>query len=72
MSETVTLEWIGQHIRALQPQQRTLSEKLDLLYGAMSLTVTHQQLLEVMNLLVRRIDALETLMQTRFDGLEKH
>ncbi len=71
MSETISLEWIGATLRAIQAEQRTLRmenelirKELGQLAGAM---VTRDLLSEVLRIIVDRIGNFEAYVDTRLD-----
>jgi chromosome segregation ATPase len=68
MSDTISLEWIGARLRAIQAEQRTLLTQYEL---------TRTMLSEVLRLLSERIGNFEALsearierVETRLDGIE--
>jgi len=69
MSESIDLEWIGRHIREIQAEQRSINQKIDLLYKGFGQTVSRSDLLESINFIVQRVTTAATLMETRFDQL---
>ena len=69
MSESIDLEWIGRHIREIQAEQRSINQKIDLLYKGFGQTVSRGDLPEAINLIVQRVTTAEALMETRFDQL---
>ena len=66
MNETIDLAWIGGHIRTLQADMRSLNQRLDQMQRN---SVTRQDVLDAVNLLVQRVATSEALFETRFDQL---
>jgi ribosome assembly protein YihI (activator of Der GTPase) len=69
MSDTISLEWIGARLRAIQAEQRTLLTQYEL---------TRTMLSEVLRLLSERIGNFEALteactgrVESRLDGIER-
>lgn len=60
MSEVISLEWIGQHIRDLQAEQRKLNLKVDLVYSQMT---TRDDMLRMIDLVISRLSALDTRLE---------
>ena len=68
MSETITLEFIGATLRAIQAEQRTLRLENELIRKELGRCATRDELLEVLRVIVDRIANFEALMETRFDA----
>ena len=62
VSETVSLEWIGATLRAIQAEQRSIRLESGLLQSALTAAVTA---------LLQRIGEFEAHMDTRFDEFEQ-
>ncbi len=65
MSDTISLEWIGATLRAIQAEQRTLRSENELLRSTLNNTLA-----EVLRLLSERIGNFEALAEARIDHLQ--
>ena len=69
MSEASTLELIGNLLRSIQAEQRTLRMENDLTRKELARLASREELLEVLRVLADRIGNLEALVEARFHPL---
>jgi len=69
MSDTITLEFLGATLRAIQAEQRTLRMENELIRKEIARLASRDELLEVLRVLADRIGNFEALMEARFDQL---
>ena len=65
MSETISLDWIGARLRAIQAEQRTLRSENELIRTSLTNTLG-----EVLRLLSERIGNFEALSEARVESVE--
>jgi hypothetical protein len=70
LSETVSLELIGNLLRSIEAEQRTLRMENELIRKEMGRLASRDELLEVLRVLADRIGNFEVLMEARFDQME--
>jgi len=68
-AEPITLEFLGQTLRAIQAEQRTLRMENELIRKEIARLASREELLEVLRVLADRIGNFEALMEARFDQL---
>lgn len=69
MSGTITLDFIGATLRAIQAEQRTLRTENELIRKDIARLASREELLEVLRVLSDRIANFEALVEARFDQL---
>lgn len=62
MSETLSLDWIGQTLRTMQAEQRSIRDENALIRSA---------IIEMSNVLLARVAAFEGHTDTRIDNVER-
>ena len=68
-SDTITLEFLGAALRAIQAEQRTLRMENELIRKEIARLASRDELLEVLRVLADRIGNFEAGMEARFDQL---
>jgi ubiquinone biosynthesis protein UbiJ len=69
-SESISLEWIGQTLRAIQAEQRVLHTENRLIRDELAQKLTREEAERMVRAFLSHVSAFEARTDTRFDRLE--